>query len=108
MPIPLKSSDIICKNRRSVTPPIDYPIGNGGIETTENVIVNNARTVEVDKDKEDNQEAIVLHIDGRKIIRKKKRKCVKCKLWLKTNLKSILHLEKFTRSVKIKRITIQN
>ena len=79
MPIPSKPSEIICKNLRSVTPPIDYLIENGGIKTTQCLFTNNARSGKVNADIDDSQEQVVLHIDGRRIIRKKKRQCIKCK-----------------------------
>ena len=79
MPIPSKPSEIICKNLRSVTPPIDYPVENGGVKPTQCSFKNNVRTGKVNGDIDDSQEQVLLYIDGRRIIRKKKRKCIKCK-----------------------------
>ena len=83
MPIPSKiPSEMICRNLRSVTPPIDYPLENGGFDVTQSSSSKiNVRNVKMTNgDVEDNQEQVVLFVDGRRIVRKKKRKCIKCKL----------------------------
>ena len=83
MPIPSKiPSEMICRNLRSVTPPIDYPTENGGFDVIQSSYSKiNVRNVKMTNgDIEDNQEQVVLYVDGRRIVRKKKRKCIKCKL----------------------------
>ena len=83
MPIPSKiPSEMICRNLRSVTPPIDYPLEKGRFDVTQsNCSKINGRNVKMSNgDVEDNQEQVVVLVDGRRIVRKKKRKCVKCKL----------------------------
>ena len=83
MPIPSNiPSEMICRNLRSVTPPIDYPLEKGGFDVTQSSSSKiNVRNVKMTNgDIEDNQEQVVLFVDGRRIVRKKKRKCIKCKL----------------------------
>ena len=71
---------MICRNLRSVTPPIDYPLENGGFEATQSSSKINVRSGNMTNvDMDDNQDQMVLYIDGRRIVRKKKRKCIKCK-----------------------------
>ena len=71
---------MISRNLRSVTPPIDYPLENGGFEATQSSAKNNLRSSKMTNgDTDDNQDQVVLYIDGRRIVKKKKRKCIKCK-----------------------------
>ena len=88
MPIPSKNkSEMIGRNLRSVTPPIDYPVENGGFEdiqsspSTKNMSKNisNISTKTTNEDADNNQDQVVIYIDGRRIVKKKKRKCIKCK-----------------------------
>lgn len=79
---------MICRNLRSVTPPIDYPVENGGIKEIQSTFssnnVNKCATRNdgkmANEDADTNQDQVVLYIDGRMIVKKKKRKCIKCKL----------------------------
>ena len=78
---------MIGRNLRSVTPPIDYPVENGGFKViqssssskTMNKNIRNATKMTND-DVDNNPDQVVLYIDGRRIVKKKKRKCVKCKI----------------------------
>ena len=88
MPIPSKNkSEMIGRNLRSVTPPIDYPVENEGFEdiqsspSTKNMSKNmrNISTKTTNEDTDNNQDQVVIYIDGRRIVKKKKRKCIKCK-----------------------------
>ena len=89
MPIPSKNkSEMIGRNLRSVTPPIDYPVENGGFEDIQsspssknmNKNIRNIISKTQSEDTDNNQDQVVIYIDGRKIVKKKKRKCIKCKL----------------------------
>ena len=89
MPIPSKNkSEMICRNLRSVTPPIDYPVENGGFKEIQsshssNTISKKGKKTDgklTNEDEDTNQDQVVLYIDGRRIVKKKKRKCIKCKL----------------------------
>ena len=89
MPIPSQiPSEMICRNLRSVTPPVDYPSENGGFDVTQSSYSKvNVRNVNMTNgDMQDNQEQQVLYIDGRRIVRKKKRKCIKCKFDSSVNI----------------------
>ena len=88
MPIPSKNkSEMIGRNLRSVTPPIDYPVENGGFEDIQsspssknmNKNIRNIISKTQNEDTDNNQDQVVIYIDGRKIVKKKKRKCIKCK-----------------------------
>ena len=79
MPIPSKRSDMICVNLRSVTPPIDYPVVKGVIKTIQNKFEINPTSPKLNDDRNLNQDQVVLYVDGRRVVRKKKRKCIKCK-----------------------------
>ena len=79
MPIPSKTSDMSCVNLRSVTPPIDYPVDKGVTKTMQNKFEIMSTSSKLNDDGNVNQDQVVLYIDGRRLIRKKKRKCVKCK-----------------------------
>ena len=88
MPIPSKNrSEMIGRNLRSVTPPIDYPVENGGFEeiqsspSSKNMSKNIKNVTRMtNEDTDNNQDQVVFYIDGRRIVKKKKRKCIKCKL----------------------------
>ena len=88
MPIPSKNkSEMIGRNLRSVTPPIDYPVENGGFEeiqsspSSKNMSKNIKNITRMtNEDTDNNQDQVVFYIDGRRIVKKKKRKCIKCKL----------------------------
>ena len=87
MPIPSKNrSEMIGRNLRSVTPPIDYPVENGGFEeiqsspSSKNMSKNIKNVTRMtNEDTDNNQDQVVFYIDGRRIVKKKKRKCIKCK-----------------------------
>ena len=87
MPIPSKNrSEMIGRNLRSVTPPIDYPVENGGFEeiqsspSSKNMSKNIKNITRMtNEDTDNNQDQVVFYIDGRRIVKKKKRKCIKCK-----------------------------
>ena len=87
MPIPSKNrSEMIGRNLRSVTPPIDYPVENGGFEeiqsspSSKNMSKNIKNATRMtNEDTDNNQDQVVFYIDGRRIVKKKKRKCIKCK-----------------------------
>ena len=77
---------MIGRNLRSVTPPIDYTVENGEFEeiqsspSSKNMSKNIKNVTRMtNEDTDNNQDQVVFYIDGRRIVKKKKRKCIKCK-----------------------------
>ena len=79
MPIPSKRPDMMCVNLRSVTPPIDYTVVKGVIKSPQKKFENSPTSPKINEDGKLNQDQVVLYVDGRRVVRKKKRKCIKCK-----------------------------
>ena len=84
----MPSEEMICGNLRSETPPIDYPFENRGFEGIRSVSPSKMNVIRnggggnkmMNGDTDDNQEQVAVYVDGRRIVKKKKRQCIKCKL----------------------------
>ena len=83
----MPSEEMICGNLRSETPPIDYPFENRGFEGIRSVSPSKMNLIRnggggnkmMNGDTDDNQEQVAVYVDGRRIVKKKKRQCIKCK-----------------------------
>ena len=97
----MPSEEMICGNLRSETPPIDYPFENRGFEGIRSVSPSKMNLIRnggggnkmMNGDTDDNQEQVAVYVDGRRIVKKKKRQCIKCKFPIRFMHKNCIYID---------------